>query len=38
MARLLATSETEFESRLGRRLVMAAAAIAVVAALWLLGR
>ena len=38
MARLLATSETERESRLARRLVMAGVAVAVVvvAALWLL--
>lgn len=38
MARLLATSETEPESRLVRRLVMAVVAIAVVvvAALWFL--
>ena len=38
MARLLATSETEVESRLARRLVVAGAAIAVVVALWFLGR
>ena len=40
MVRLLATSETELESRLVRRLVMAGVAIAVVVAavLWFLGR
>lgn len=39
MARLLATGETEPESRMARRLVMAGVAIAVVtlAALWFLG-
>ena len=39
MARLLATSEREPESRLARRLVMAGVVIAVVvvAALWVLG-
>jgi len=39
MARLLATGETEPESRMARRLVMAGIAIAVVmlAALWFLG-
>ena len=40
MARLLATGETEPESRMARRLVMAGVAIAVVTlvALWFLGR